>query len=260
MTYRSNDDIANALGKLAGGEHVEPSEHVPSGQANVFPSPAAPTVPPPAAPARPAPAPPGPVIHRPTGTPSARPRPQPRVNAPPAAAPTAVPPATARQGRPSQPVPSAPPPPRPVAPATPSPTYQPPAAPAAATSSSYITDDGETTGIQPVDEDDAVIVPAAPLSALGFRPHAGPSASVTAARALDRRRTIIPLLLTAGLLLLATAVLRFVAHPDSPLAGLPAWIPVVLVLVAAVILGVAGLNMAQVRQHLRNTPATGTGR
>jgi hypothetical protein len=103
-----------------------------------------------------------------------------------------------------------------------------------------------------VDEDDAVIVPAAPLSALGPRRHAAPapSAAAAAARALNRRRTVIPVLLTGALLLLVTAALKFVVDPDAPLAGLPVWVPFVLIVLAAVILGVAGLNMAQVRKQL----------
>ena len=97
-----------------------------------------------------------------------------------------------------------------------------------------------------------MIVPAAPLSALGPRPHpvTAPSAAVAAARALSRRRTVIPVLLTGALLLLVTAALKFVVDPDAPLAGLPVWVPFGLIVLAAVILGVAGLNMAQVRKQL----------
>jgi hypothetical protein len=112
--------------------------------------------------------------------------------------------------------------------------------------------DGETTGIQPVDEDDAVIVPAAPLSYLGHDQHAHhPSHAVVskAVKAQHFRQTMIPLLLTTGALLLATAVLKYMVHPDALLARLPGWLTVVLAVAAVLVLGVAGLNIAQARRY-----------
>jgi hypothetical protein len=115
----------------------------------------------------------------------------------------------------------------------------------------FAPNDAETTDVQPVDEDDRVIVPAAPLSALGPKPHYRPAApGVPVFRTLAFRRTAIPILLTCGGLMLAVAVLKFVVDPDSVLALLPAWTPIALAGVAVVVVSVAVLNMAQVRQQL----------
>ena len=109
----------------------------------------------------------------------------------------------------------------------------------------------ETTNVQPLDDDDVVIVPAAPLSSLGPRPtHRPVSSGVPLFKSLVFRRTAIPVLLTSGLLMLAVAGFRYVVDPDSVLALLPPWISVVLLAAAALLLLVAALNMAQVRQQL----------
>jgi hypothetical protein len=103
-----------------------------------------------------------------------------------------------------------------------------------------------TTGIQPIDEDDAVVVPAAPLSALG--PHARPAVrrhSRSAASAQKFRQTIIPILVTLGALMFVTAALKYVVHPDAPLAALPGWVALVLVGGGVVLMLLAVINMIQ---------------
>jgi hypothetical protein len=109
----------------------------------------------------------------------------------------------------------------------------------------------ETTDVQPVDEDDRVIVPAAPLSAFGPKPNYRASTpAVPLFKTLGFRRTAIPILLTTSILMLAVAALRFVVDPDSVLALLPAWTPLALTFAAVLFLAVAVLNMMQVRQQL----------
>ena len=234
MAERSNDDIANALHGLSSGEHAEQESDVPPSAS--VPSPTAP--------------PPG-------VTP--RPRPQPKPMAPPRPArpstPGAAPVQRADISSP-QPLPRAG---RPVMPAPQHPPTQPaPPEPAEAfPSSSYA--DGETTNIQPVDEDDAVIVPAAPLSYLGHgahQPHhTSHTAAASAAKAQRFRQTVTPPLLTVGVLLLATAVLKFLVHPDAVLARLPAWVIGLLVVSGVLILGVGGLNIALARRQSPPPPA-----
>jgi hypothetical protein len=186
-----------------------------------------------------------------------RPRPQPKPVALPRPARPAQPGGAAPVQRSAAPVSAGPPrAERPIAPAAPHLPPQPTVAePAdfveAVPSSSYA--EGETTGIQPVDEDDAVIVPAAPLSYLGHGDHHAhhPLHAVVsnAVKAQNFRQTMIPLLLTTGALLLTTAVLKYVVHPDALLAQLPAWLTVVLAVAAVLVLGVAGLNMAQAHRY-----------
>ena len=72
-----------------------------------------------------------------------------------------------------------------------------------------------------------------------------PSRSVE--RALRLRLTLIPVLLTTGVLMLVAAVLKFVVNSDAPLATMPTWMSVVLGVAGAALLGVAGLNILQTK-------------
>jgi hypothetical protein len=115
----------------------------------------------------------------------------------------------------------------------------------------------ETTNVQPLDDDDVVIVPAAPLSSLGHRPHHRPAPRrVPMFKTLQFRRTAIPILLTSGAVLIAVVGLKFVVHRDSVLATLPMGTCVAMVAMGLMLLLVAAVNMAQVRQQIAN-PATG---
>jgi len=269
MTNRSNDDIANALRGLSSGDHAEPDPAAPSGDVPAAaPSPAAPSSVPTPTPAPPAAAQfrtgPAPVLpKRPT------PQPQPRSTGatgpggaapPPSGARASVPGSVSRAPRPSHPAAPQSPTPRPASPGPRQPAPgsmnlgappAPVAPPAAQPADGFVTGD-ETTNVQPLDDDDVVIVPAAPLSSLGYRPPARPArAAVPMFKTLAFRRTAIPILLTAAAVLLGTAVLKFVVHPDSVLALMPQWVPIALGAVALVFLLVALLNMVQVRKQLR---------
>jgi hypothetical protein len=117
----------------------------------------------------------------------------------------------------------------------------------------FVTDppDVETTDVQPVDEDDRVIVPAAPLSSLGPRTRHGPAGPhVPLFKTLNFRRTAIPVLLTTGLLLLFVAALKFLVNGDAVLATMPMGMCLGLAGAGILLLCVAALNVTQVRHQL----------
>ena len=63
---------------------------------------------------------------------------------------------------------------------------------------------------------------------------------------------MIPVLLTCGVLLGTLGGLWFTLDPDAPLrASRGAWLPATLIAIAAVLLALAAINMAQVRHLLR---------
>jgi hypothetical protein len=61
------------------------------------------------------------------------------------------------------------------------------------------------------------------------------------------RRTIIPILLTCGVLTLAFSSLKFVLGPDSIFSDLPIWLPITLFTAGIVLLFLAVLNMLAVK-------------
>ena len=71
-------------------------------------------------------------------------------------------------------------------------------------------------------------------------------------KSINFRRTLIPILLTSGVLMLAFGMLKFVIGPDSSLSDLPTWISAVLFLLAAILLGFAALNMVSVKKALEH--------
>jgi hypothetical protein len=77
-------------------------------------------------------------------------------------------------------------------------------------------------------------------------------------RRLHARRTLIPILLTCGVLLIAIASLKWLAGPISIFAQLELWVAIVMIALGGALLAVAGLNMLQVRNHfLRNADRGG---
>lgn len=156
--------------------------------------------------------------------------PQPRS---PAAPRPAAPLSPGRTNRPAQPTSAGMTPPRAAVPPQPRPVAP-------------VVDENETTAMQPIDEDDAVIVPAAPLSSLGHRPQA-PQVRPTdvAARRQRARQTAVPILLTLGVLLLAAAGLRLVVDPDAPLGSVPPWLSLAAAAAGLLFLALAALNLIQ---------------
>lgn len=105
-----------------------------------------------------------------------------------------------------------------------------------------------------VDDDDAVIVPAPDPRVFHHKSTpAGYSQRLGGfGRSLTFRRTFIPILLTGGLICLALATIHFITwgSGDNPLRGLPGWLVGLLFLFAAVLWGLAVINMMVVKHML----------
>ena len=100
-----------------------------------------------------------------------------------------------------------------------------------------------------VDDDDAVIVPAPEPEV--FAPHApkvptGPGGI----RSLAFRRTVIPILLTCGVLLIGIGSLRWLGGPDSIFVDMSIPLSAALCGCGFFLLLVAVLNMLQVKGEL----------
>jgi hypothetical protein len=84
-----------------------------------------------------------------------------------------------------------------------------------------------------------------------YRPAASGARHRTAAyQTLEFRRTIIPVLLVCGCLLIALATAAYLVSPTSPLSALPGWMPPVLIVFGAALLVMAVLNMLSVKQAM----------
>ena len=73
-------------------------------------------------------------------------------------------------------------------------------------------------------------------------------------RQIRTRRTLIPILLTCGVLMPAVASLKWLRGAESPFAAWPLWPPVVLTGCGLILLALAVLNMLQVRHLMRASP------
>jgi hypothetical protein len=76
------------------------------------------------------------------------------------------------------------------------------------------------------------------------------AAAMTAQRGLHRKRTLIPILLTCGALLLATGGGRWVVSEDSAFRLLGAGASIAIASAGGLLIAVAALNMLQVRDQL----------
>jgi hypothetical protein len=222
------DDLADALSRI---EHDVPSETEPS--APIPPPPARPTPPASAAEFR---RPSRPSAPGPTATPPAAPAPTPKPPTPPPA-PVAKPRA-ARPDRPDRPD-------RPTGP----PTTQWSEDEAAEVAANYNAYDPMS---EIVDDDDAVIVPAPEPEV--FAPHA-PAKKPTMGpmgvpNSLGFRRTVIPILLTCGVLLIGIGLLKWIGGSESLFRDMSMTISATLCGAGAFLLLVAALNMMQVRSEL----------
>ena len=161
------------------------------------------------------------------------------------------PPRTAPQpnpfARPNPPPPSMPAPPtsgsRPGAPSNvyytpPTPLRSTPAQPALPTGSTDM-------------DDDAVIVPAPDPTAFAPRPAPRPPVRVHRVQTLEFKRTIIPILLTLGLICPTLAIVGFSAPSTSPLSVLRSgWFSLPFILIGLLNLAFAIITMLQVRDEL----------
>jgi len=160
---------------------------------------------------------------------------------------------------PPQAHPTAPGPARPQRPAVPTVRPASPTPPNLAPSDD-VADPFETDLID--DGDDVVLIPDHDASAFAPRPKPAASAEALAKAArrkrVEFRRTLIPVLLSCGVLTIAFGLAPLGMGPDSISATLPRWVTPTLVATGVVLLVLAGLNMAGVRALLAaERPATG---
>ena len=113
---------------------------------------------------------------------------------------------------------------------------------------------GDWVGTAPAD-DDATDAPAMDFAATGARPLGYRPPTPQRGMSRDVKQTMIPILLTTGLLLLAFGVLRFILGPDSPYANLPGWLSGVAIGAGVLLLGVAVMTMLQVKAELDRAAA-----
>ena len=106
--------------------------------------------------------------------------------------------------------------------------------------------------MQIVEDDDAVMIPELSPERLGSasRYDASKPKPRDAARGVFFRRTMIPMLLTCGLMLPALAALWFATEDDHVVRGTGIWLPVTFIVLGAIFLLLAVVNMAQVKHMM----------
>jgi hypothetical protein len=243
---QNNDDIADALSALAGGQvppeppHGSGAEHVES-QATpppaAKPRPANPAAPP--RPAGPTPAPKSAVPARPAHPASNRPAAPPTPPAAPAA------PAKVRPATPTA---------RPATPVNPrqiTPNLTPPPAPAEPEASEENEQPADPNAIY--DDGDAVIVPAPNADVFKAKAKPTPKPRTHYTQTLEFKRTVIPILLTLGVIALVTAGVPFVSPANSALAALrdATGILIGLAVLGVLFLAFAAMNILQVKASLK---------
>lgn len=239
---KKNDDLAAALNALADGHHAD-EEHVEDhGDHHDAAPPAA--APAPAQPARPV------KVARPAAAPPPKAtRPEAPAAAPAPVAKAAPPAPVAAEAKPASRVRPSAPSSRPAAPSAPVPP--PPSAPADAAGD-------DPFNHAPPDDDDAVIVPAPDQSVFAPRPKAAPvvrKARVPVYQTLHFRQTVIPVMLTSGVLAIVLAGIRFTLSDDSIFSAVPTSVALVLIVLGLLLLGAAALNIMQVKQMLTKDAA-----
>jgi hypothetical protein len=106
------------------------------------------------------------------------------------------------------------------------------------------------------EDDDIVPVPAPSMQALVSLAANDAARTRILARSIFFRRTIIPVLLTVGLMLPILSLLWLGTGLDSPLRRIGAWLPITLAILGAVLLVLAVLNMAQVKHAIEESRRT----
>ena len=100
--------------------------------------------------------------------------------------------------------------------------------------------------------DDMMAAPAPDASV--FAPRRSTRDLVTERR-LRNRRTLIPILLTCGVVMPAIGALKWLRGAESPFSVWPIWAPLALIGFGIVLLSLAIVNMMQVRQLMQQTPS-----
>jgi hypothetical protein len=128
-----------------------------------------------------------------------------------------------------------------------------PGQPASSGFDQEVFDDGDVTVLEGL--------PATPLDYRGPRPAPAARPRKTPVfKTLGFRRTVIPVLLTTGFMMLAMFVARWVVDDEAPLALLPSWTGILLLLTGLVLVALAAANMMLVRAELAKRAATAPAR
>jgi hypothetical protein len=168
---------------------------------------------------------------------------------------------------PGTPGPTTPPPPRSVPAAPPEPSAPPPPAPPPPAEPFVVYDDvapsghhlsdhdrdvaAEADAIAHVieDDNDTLNVPAPPPEAFAPRPPRPRPQRELVSRTVGFKQTLIPILLTQGVLLPGIGAYLFSLGDESPLVG-HIWIPLSLLVIGFILLLFAALTMLQVKDQL----------
>ena len=103
-----------------------------------------------------------------------------------------------------------------------------------------------------VEDDDSVIVPALTPDLLASHAPYARAATRPIARSLSLRRTLIPVLLTMGVMLPALAAMWFASDTNSIVRTTGRWLPITFIVLGAVFLLLAIVNMAQVKHLMKD--------
>ena len=215
MSEPNKDDLADALRRLASGEAPSSPDHTPSDQVPMSPRDAKPK--------------------RPTAPNAGSTRANPGLPSGAAKDVAAdVPSRSKPRGvQPPAPKPVAAPAPRPASGGVKPPR---PSRPAAPTRSSAPITSAANTSTTPIDDDDAVIVPAPEPSVFSPRRSLPRPKPVAFYANLNFRRTIVPILLTMGVALPGCAIWWCFLDEDSPLKSAGLLFPITLAVVGVVLL------------------------
>ena len=106
-------------------------------------------------------------------------------------------------------------------------------------------------------DDDAMLAPAPDASDFVHRPPPSPSAPNRMAAGVAFKQTLIPILLTTGVLLIVFGSLKFILGAESAYAALPGWTLGVMFGFGSLMLAFGAFTMLQVREQLTRTIAKG---
>jgi hypothetical protein len=106
-----------------------------------------------------------------------------------------------------------------------------------------------------VEDDDTLNLPAPSPEMLAHRPLPPRAKGELISRTVGFKQTLIPILLTMGVLMAGIAAWSFALGDESPVAA-AAWIPMAVLGIAAVMLILAVITMLQVRSQLSKAAAS----
>lgn len=103
-----------------------------------------------------------------------------------------------------------------------------------------------------VEDDDTLNLPAPSPEMLAHRPLPSRAKKELISRTVGFKQTLIPILLTMGVMMAGIAAWSFALGEESPVAA-AAWIPMAVLGIGAVMLVLAVITMLQVRSQLNKT-------